>query len=389
VRYWAVILLAFGLFPGCGETTSGGSSSGGISKPRFFIADSLGSACTVDERGRGRSASAAKAALDRLYSNSERYIADLRRSTGLTAYHDAYTANWDPILFNSYAAAAAGDQALAATIIAGLAQLARGGRYLNEPGLITRSQALSGPSCYSQGPNTPCPSHTPRFVARMYTNLLISAAVLEPYMNEQDRATIMPWFDAGYKKFVLPELNSDQDGLYDFANNGMARLAYAALKNDMGLASRELSARRRDFVKHIEPSGYIQNNSYRGVRGFWYHTYGLDPALSYALVAREWGVDYFRDADLRARMTAALQKTSLGITDYAAFRSVGNRGDSYSTNPADTKDHVHQFALNIYAISSREFGIRLPADRKFQELSRLESYSTISGLSARCYYSGR
>jgi hypothetical protein len=384
--------LAFGLFllSGCGETMPGGGGpSQGIAKPRYFIADTLGSACTVDERGAGRSQASARAALQRLDANSQRYISDLRRSTSLTVNNEAYSANWTPVLFNSYAAAAAGDEALARTIIDGLKVLAQGQRYLNEPGLVTRAQALALPACYSQGPNTPCPSHTPRFVSRMYANLLISAAVLDPYLTEQDRSVIMPWFDQGYRKFVVPELDGDQGGLYDFANMGTARLAYAALKNDMGLARRELAARRSDFLRHIEPSGYIDENSFRGVRGFWYHTYGLDPALSYALVAREWGVDYFRDPALRPRLQAAVEKTALGISDHAAFRAAGNRGSAYSTNPADTRDFVHQFALNLYQISAREFGIRLPPSRQHQELARLEAYSSISGLSARCYYSGR
>ena len=157
----------------------------------------------------------------------------------------------------------------------------------------------------------------------------------------------------------------------------------------LGAVGQPLNARRRDFLKYIEASGYIDQNSYRGVRGFWYHTYGLDPALSYALIAREWGVDYFRDPTLGPRLRAAIEKTALGITDYAAFRSVGNRGSDFSTDPNDAKAHVHQLALNLYPIAAREFGIQMPRDRRFEELSRLESYSQTSGMLAACYYSGR
>ena len=375
---------------GCVETVSvGGSAATTVSKPKFFISNTLGLACAIDERGAGRSQAAVRNALQNLYTKNQKYISDLRQSTSLTVNKDAYSANWMPVLFNSYAAAATGDEALARTIIDGLKNLAAGQRYLNEPGLITRSQAFSGPACYSQGPDTPCPSHTPRFVSRMYANLLISAAVLDPYLTDQDRAVLLPWFKQGYNKFVLPEVTSDQAGLYDFANMGLARLAYAALSNDMALAKRELSARRSDILKRIEPSGYIDENSSRGVRGFWYHTYGLDPALSYALVAREWGVDYFRDPAVGPKLAAAVSKTALGIADYQAFRAAGNRGSSYSTNPADTRDFVHQFALNLYQISAREFGVRLPPSPMHQRLLKFEPYSQISGLSARCFYSGR
>ena len=385
-----ILISCLALLAGCVETTSGGGAvSRNISQPTFFITDTLGPACTRDEQGNARSQAAAAAALNRLNANSARYVADLRRSTSLTVNHDAYSRNWQPVLFNSYAAAAANDAALARTVIDGLKRLAAGQRYLNEPGLLTRAQAMRAPPCYEQGANAPCPAHTPRFVARMYANLLISAAVLDPFLTAEDRTVLTPWFDAGYRRFVAPEISADQDGIYDFANMGLARLAYAAVKKDMRLAKQELSARRNDFLRRIESSGYIDQNSYRGVRGFWYHTYGLDPALSYALVAREWGVDYFADPAIRPRLAAALQKTALGIRDHAAFRSVGNRGTAFSTNPADTIDFVHQFALNLYQISAREFGLRLPPSPMHARLKRLERYSTISGLSARCYYSGR
>lgn len=378
---------AFAFFvAGCVETASNGASTGtAIDKPRFFVANTLGPGCLIDERGAGRSQASARNALQNLYANNQKYISDLRKSTSLTVKKDAFAANWTPVLFNSYAAAAAGDEALARTIIDGLKRLAEGQRYLKEQGLLTYAQARQGPACYSRGPDTPCPTHTPRFVSRMYANLLISAAVLEPFLTENDRAVIQPWFQQGYQKFVLPEVQSDQGGLYDFANMGLARLAFAAVSNDMGLAKRELSARRNDFLKHLEPSGYIDENSYRGVRGFWYHTYGLDPALSYALVAREWGVDYFRDPAVGPKLAAAVEKTVLGVNDYQAFRSVGNRGSAYSTNPADTRDFVHQYALNLSQISAREFGIRIPSSPLHERLSRSERYSQISGLSARCY----
>lgn len=365
-----------------------GAPTGGIHVPRHFIADHLGPACLRDDQGGGRSAAKARAALQALYDQHQRYITDLRASNSLTVNKDAYAAHWPVILFNSYAAAA-GDPGLARTILDGLGQLARAERYLTEPGLLTMAEAKALPACYSQGPDTPCPTHTPRFVAQMYANLMISAAVLKPHMTEADQAVLIPWVRAGYAKFVGPEVRADQSGLYDFADMGMAELAYATLTEDAGRAQRELAYRRGDFLRHIESSGYIDQNSFRGVRGFWYHTYGLDPALSYALVAREWGVDYFADPTLGPRLRAAVEKTALGIRDYAAFRAPGNRGTAYSTDPRDTRAFVHQYALNLYEIAEREFGIRLPPDPEHKSKAAMESYSQIAGLSARCYYSGR
>ncbi|WP_176440358.1 alginate lyase family protein [Boseongicola aestuarii] len=292
-------------------------------------------------------------------------------------------------MFNSYAAAAAGDEVLARTIIDGVKRVAASGRYMNESEMLTMAQAKRFGLCYRNGPSTPCPQHLPRFVGRMYTNLLISMAVLDSSMTDDDRAVIVPWIERGYKTFVAPELAGDPSGIYDFANYGMARLALAAVTDDMGLANLELNARRRDFIKHIESSGYIDENSYRGERAFWYHTAGLDPALSYALIAREWGVDFFKDPTLGPRLRAAVDKTVLGLSDYAAFRSVGNRGDAYTTDPRDRIADVHQFALNLIPIAAREYGVRITPGARYRNLSRLEAYTQTSGFSARCYYSGR
>ena len=360
-----------------------------LTQPKFFIANALGQACMRDEQGRPRSISAARNALDRLYNNNVRYISELRRSTSLTPGGDGLQQTWKPILFNSYAAAAADDDQLSRTLIDGVRRLAASGRYMNEPELLTMAQAKRFGLCYRNGPGTPCPQHLPRFVGRMYTNLLISMAVLDSRMTDTDRDVIVPWLERGYKTFVAPELATDPNGIFDFANYGMARLALAAITDDMGLASREITARRRDFLKHIESSGYIDENSYRGERAFWYHTAGLDPALSYAIIAREWGVDFFSDPVLGPRLRAAVDKTVLGTTDYAAFRSVGNRGDAYTSDPRDRIADVHQFALNLLPIAAREYGIRITPGARFRNLSRTESYTQTSGFSARCYYSGR
>ena len=388
LRSLLVVVAVVGL-ASCMEGGGAEAPASRIAAPTYFIADALGSGCTRDNRGNGPSRSAATSALDRLNNNSQTYVTRLRQSTSLTPEKDAYEANWEPILFNSYAAAASGDAALARVIIDGMKRLAIGQRYQSEQGLLTWSQARSMPPCYGNGPDSPCATHTPRFVGRMFANLLIATAVLNSELTEEDRAVLIPWLTRGYRNFVLPDLESDQDGIYDFANMGTARLAFAAVTNDMRLAQREMSERRRDFIRRISSDGYIDENSYRGVRGFWYHTYGLDPALSYALIAREWGVDYFRDPTLGPRLAAAVQKTSLGISDYEAFSAIGTRGSAFSSDPADTRAFVHQFALNLYPIAAREFGVQLPNSPMHTQLSRLEGYSTISGMMARCYYSGR
>ncbi len=355
--------------------------------PKYFIANQLGPACLKNAQGSGRSQAKARQALNALYSNNQRYIDALLQSTALSISKGGFEDPWEVILFNSYAAAAANDAPLARTIIDGMKNLALGRRYQSEPRLLTVRQAKS--SCYGSGPNSRCPRHQPRMVARMYANLMISAAVLKPFMTKEDRDVLIPWFKAGYKNFVSPEAKSETGGIYDFGNMGAAILAYASLTNDKSLARRELSSRKRIFLKHIEKTGYIDENSFRGVRGFWYHTYGLDAALSYALIARAWGSDYFRDPKLGPRLFSAVKLTSLGITNHPQFRAVGNRGSSYSNDPNDARTHVHQMALNLYTIAAREYGVRLPPSGRHNQLKRYEAYPKMSGVWAPCYYSSR
>lgn len=357
--------------------------------PRHFIADELGSGCLKNARGAGRSQARAARALNALYANHQSYINALARSTSLTINKGGFEEPWEDILFNAYAAAAAKDTALARTLVDGMKRLAVAKRYQSEPGLYTIRQAQNTPPCYSGGPNSQCLRHQPRMVARMYANLMIATAVLRPYLTAEDRAVLTPWFKVAYRDFVDPEAKREQGGIYDFANMGMARLAFAAITGDKNLARRELNQRKRDFVRRISNDGYIDENSYRGVRAFWYHTYGLDPALTYGLLARAWGVEFLRDRRLGAKLQAAVQKTDLGIRNYEAFRSVGNRGSAYSNNPADTRDFVHQFALNMYTIARAEYGIHLPRSARHDRLKRLETFTKTSGFLAVCFYSSK
>ena len=105
--------------------------------PKYFIAERLGQACTIDSQGKPRSQGSAKRAFDNLFRNHQTYVTKLRQSTSLVVNKDAYSANWKPILFNSYAAAAANDATLAKTIVDGLSQLATANYYSNEKGLIS------------------------------------------------------------------------------------------------------------------------------------------------------------------------------------------------------------------------------------------------------------
>ena len=93
-----------------------------------------------------------------------------------------------------------------------------------------------------------------------------------------------------YKKFLKPFEFKKQDAeIYQMANGGASTLVYASWTNNKKLAAKEINFRFKEFDKLIYDDGYINNNSFRGYRGQWYHSYGLNITLGYVYVAELWG----------------------------------------------------------------------------------------------------
>ena len=59
--------------------------------------------------------------------------------------------------------------------------------------------------------------------------------------------------------------------------------------NNKKLAAKEINFRLKYIDKIFYDDGYINNNSFRGYRGLWYHSYGLNSALGYIYLAHLWG----------------------------------------------------------------------------------------------------
>ena len=69
-----------------------------------------------------------------------------------------------------------------------------------------------------------------------------------------------------------------------------AVLVYAYLKNDSRLAQQTLNQIFQN-IDTVLDDGYISKSSFRGVRGFWYHTYGVNSALAVVHLAKQWKVE--------------------------------------------------------------------------------------------------
>ena len=66
-------------------------------------------------------------------------------------------------------------------------------------------------------------------------------------------------------------------------------LIYSNWTNNKRLAAKEINFRFKAMDRLFYEDGYINNNSFRGLRGQWYHSYGVDIALGYIYIAELWG----------------------------------------------------------------------------------------------------
>ena len=352
----------------------------GQSLPKDFIAEKLGTSCSrYYSPGR--------------LSSDLQFIAQLRgvslsSNNSLTINHDAISKRWTRLLGVSYGVAARNDSSGAKRIVNTLVGLAQSNAMLN---VMSVSEAKRV-RCWSGGnQNSVCPFHVVQHSGYSAVAMIISASVLEEYIQPNERAVLTKYFDSLYKKFISPLSRNGlrSDGLYEFADYGIGVLAYARWKGDRRLAAKEIKSRRSSFIKKIEANGLIDNNSFRGYRGYWYHTLGAESALGYALVARRFGVDLFRDRALGPRLKNMATQTVNGGTNYSFFRSLPTRGDNAVRDASDEIPHMHQFAVNLPTIIGREYGYRVPIQNAYRSKSRSETISRLVGFDVDCYYGSR
>ena len=152
-----------------------------------------------------------------------------------------------------------------------------------------------GKRCYDGKGNTKaaCEFHAPQF-AMFFGNYMVSASLMWPHLSKTERDVLTEYSDRMYKAYVRPIFDSLRKGKTQFsqmANGGIAVLAYAYLKNDSRLAQQTLNQIFQNIDTVFLDDGYIKVSSFRGVRGFWYHTYGVNSALAVVHLAKQWKVE--------------------------------------------------------------------------------------------------
>ena len=246
---------------------------------------------------------------------------------------------------------------------------------------ITVRQAKNiGSRCYEgQGKTSAkCWTHAPQFAAQFAANYLVSAIHLKPHMDEAQRQIVNDYAQKLYRKYIKPwyaDYRRGGIGFNQMANGGIGELVYAAWSEDRKLALKTFGRIFKDIRKLFYKDGYINNNSFRGVRGFWYHTYGVNSALAVLGLAEAWKVSVPEAVVERVRKSVEL--INLGVTDLDRFKArkfsgyVGNA----STNPKDARPHIHQMAIAIDALAERYVNVTLKHDATYLRKRKYEGPS--------------
>lgn len=246
---------------------------------------------------------------------------------------------------------------------------------------------IKGQDCW-KGPNGKCAYHHPEFVSLFFTGIMITANVLDEYVSPQQRQKFDTYFKKMYKKFVKPKsFENKQSGFYAGANGGVGNLAYAQWTGDTKLLAKEIKHRKKVIKKHFRKDGWIENNSWRGNRDYWYHTLAVDTVLGYMLLARANGYDLFNDPVIGPRVKASIDKTLLGNRSLEEFSKKGYKGKNHITGSKNAMPHMHHEATNLVQIVSEEYGITIkPRHAHFRKQKGQENINMHVGFNAKCYY---
>jgi hypothetical protein len=223
------------------------------------------------------------------------------------------------------------------------------------------------PDCYAGGDvNAPCWYHEYEFARNVFSNYMITALWLKNELNEQEFKLVNKYIKKMYKKFIKPtEFKSQEQGFYAMANGGTSVLVYASWTDNKKLAAKEINFRFKEMNRLFYEDGYINNNSFRGYRAQWYHSYGLDIALGYVYIAELWGAEV--PTKLQNKLVKASKLVNLAITDWDKFKSRKYIGENHNAlnNPADAIKHTHQFAIAIDTLMLEVTNVELEYDPKY------------------------
>ncbi len=238
------------------------------------------------------------------------------------------------------------------------------------------------PGCYANGDiNAPCWYHQYEFTRGVFSNYMITALWLKDELSEQEFKIVDQYIKKMYKKFLKPiEFQKQDQGFYQMANGGTSILIYASWTNNKKLVAEEINHRFQEMDRLFYEDGYINNNSFRGYRGQWYHSYGLDIALGYVYIADLWGAEV--PEKLHNKLVKASKVANLAITDWNQFKSrkYGGAQSNAIEDPKNAIKHTHQMAIAIDTLMKIVTGVELEHDAVYLQKRKYHTKDGIDDL---------
>ena len=288
----------------------------------------------------------------------------LANSNSMNVYHQKITEPINMFMAATHNALGNDNQANTKMAINLLIELAKTDTLYDSIGYI---EVKKKPGCYAGGDiNARCWYHEYEFARNVFSNYLITALWLKDELDNQEFKIVDKYIKKMYKKFLQPvELQKQEQGFYATANGGLSILAFASWTNDKELAAEEIDHRFQEMDRLFYDDGYINNNSFRGYRGQWYHSYGLDIALGYVYIAKLWGAEV--PEKLQNKLVKAAEVVNLAIIDWDKFKSRkydGNQSNAIE-DPSNAIKHTHQYAIALDTLMKIITGVELAHDPKY------------------------
>jgi hypothetical protein len=379
---YAVIAIVLTACANQSQTTSHTNSNSSIRIPKNFYAEELGQCRMSGYRGNQITSISYKDEID-LIVGFDWQKHHTENSTSLSVNHRPLSRPLAYLSAATHQAVYSKNPEEMKIAIDYIYKIAKGNQFMNTLTYEEGQKTL----CYAGNNNTtaPCPIHAPQHLAHNLVTYMISALWVKDYFNKEQYEVVDSYIKRAYIKYIEPSAISESLAFGEMANEGIGRLAYAAWTKDYKLAQKEFDFRFNQMDQNWEDDGYIKGNSYRGVRGVFYHSMGVDIALGYIQLANAWGYKVPEKLMVKVKKSAELINTYINNPkDYYNYPD-SKISFNASKNPADAAG-IHPQALGLKALMKNIVHIDLKSDPVFEGKIRSEFIDVMLGFNPKCMF---
>ena len=247
------------------------------------------------------------------------------------------------------------------------------------------------PRCWKNNdPNSPCWYHQYEFAKDVLANYILVAILLKDQLSSKEFEIVDKYIAKFYKKFLKPQLNEKHEkGFFAMANGLTGILIYSSWKEDGKLAAKTINKVFNMIDDLFYEDGYINNNSFRGYRGQWYHSYGLNSALGFVYVAKLWGANV--PDNIQKKLIKSSEVANLAILDWEKFKErkyTGGENLNKISDPKNAIKHSHQEAYSLSKLMELVTNIKLEKDiaylYKMRQNQGYNGLDRLVGFNANC-----